>query len=1674
MTYRIFWTNIILLVSFLSFLPSTTYSFEKIDFLLQIGPSIDGSKKNKLKEPSDMVVSDDGTIYVTDTKNHRVVSFDSEGKLLATFGKKGDDGGEFKYPWGIDISKDGRIYVADNGNDRVQVFDKKGSFLFSFGDSGDERGEFDEPRGLRIDSQNRVIVADSDNSSICFYTLDGLFIDRFGSEGEGLGQFKVPTGIAIDSQDNIYVSDEKNVKIQVFDYAMQPLMYYERKDKKDKAFGLPVGIEVDRFGYILYADNLNGKIQQIDPSGAISTPFGSPGKGRGQFKGLKSIYFDERTDRLYAADSQNGRIQVFEVTLNKGLSKLSLANNRLQIVLNEALQHRVDDMAITESGDIYVIDSKKGGITHLTEGGTVLKKKFGFNEKGKKLISRPESIVASNSGTLYISDSSKSKVHAFDGEGKKLFEFGKNGAKDGYFKSPQGVASVGEKLVVADSGNHRIQIFNKDGIFLGKFGKKGKSKGELSKPLDVAINSKGEIWVVDSGNNRLQLFDLKGKYLDEFGGKGTGHGRFIKPRSISIDKDDNLYVIDGKKGTRVQAFDTSGKFLYVFGSPGKNSNQMMDASSLFADSRNGTKLYIMDPVKEHIQRVAIKQVPSTPKALTITNDEKGAILNWKTNGYSFQKGYKVYVKKKGEVDSISIGESIEGRFHIDYSLLEKGNVYSISAISYGNLESPLSKPVTDYYRIGYKKYVEGNYEEAVDIFKQADKGDIPNGKVLLLLGKSYIALKKAKEAEGIFRRLASIEGFELEGRFGLGESFLADGKSDKALKLFNKLLKEDPSNIRAKRFVGEIYYKGGLYQAALKTLKEATDEGLKDEGAFEMLGKIYLKSKLLGKAMTSYEAALKINPRSPSLHRGLAGVYEADGKIDEAIVEYKKALSFDLKDEETSVKLAGLYIKEKRLAEAEEIIKRIIEQFPENIEVLHIDGQISMFGGRHEDAIITFRNVLATKEDHHGALLNLSRAYVEIGQEGEAIKALEKLVKFNPKSADVLLALGNLNKKSGNKDMAISNYEACISADTDAIDCYKEISAIYQEDGEVEKSVTPLSEIVRLSPKDAGAKVALAKAFKHLDKTGEAIVHLENAVKIDGENSEARYELGTIFAQNKQTTKAMGYLKMAVSLSPDIADYHNALGLVYLNQVRVDGAIKSFKEANSLEEREEFKRNLNEAYERKKELLASSEKAPPLEITEIEFGKAFSSIYKSYADNSIGRITIRNNSDEVFRKIKVHIYVLKYMDFPTEKVVEELRPHGVAVIDVMPTFNNQLLKITEDISAQAEVSINYFHEKKEKSTTRTNPINIYNRNAMTWANKEMVSAFITPKDEPVVGFARAIVQMFHDKGGLIDEKMTKAMQLFDAMGAMGIVYQIDPNNPYESSSIDYEKVDSVQYPRDTLKHKSGDCDDLSILYSALLENIGIETVLLDVPGHLFMAFKTDAKEGEGEKIATSSDLYFVRNGHIWIPVEATMVGKAFAEAWYEGAKEVRKREAESALKYIDTHLAWKSYKPVTLEQVQEVTIPEKEQILAILEKDISLQKKKGIEKLARIFLDELEKNPEDYEARLNLAIIYGKNGFYDDAIKELESILATVPDDAATLNNMGNLYFTREEYEKALDLYNRASQSENSDAGIVMNMALAQYKIGNLEEAKKMFKESEKLSQEKAAEFSLLRSLLFD
>lgn len=81
------------------------------------------NQNNAIVRPNftDVAVSEDGIIYVTELNSGRIYQYDQNGKLLSVFGGEGNGQGKFLSPVAIEIDQNGCIYVLDTGYGNVQV-----------------------------------------------------------------------------------------------------------------------------------------------------------------------------------------------------------------------------------------------------------------------------------------------------------------------------------------------------------------------------------------------------------------------------------------------------------------------------------------------------------------------------------------------------------------------------------------------------------------------------------------------------------------------------------------------------------------------------------------------------------------------------------------------------------------------------------------------------------------------------------------------------------------------------------------------------------------------------------------------------------------------------------------------------------------------------------------------------------------------------------------------------------------------------------------------------------------------------------------------------------------------------------------------------------------------------------------------------------------------------------------------------------------------------------------------------------------------------------------------------------------------------------------------------------------------------------------------------------------
>jgi len=222
-------------------------------------------------------VGPDGSVYVTDTWNHRVQKFNPTGKPIKTWGQFGQplpedpaSSGYFWGPRGIAVDTQGRVFVADTGNKRIVVFDSNGNYLTEFGTGGFDPGQFDEPVGVAVANDGTVFVTDTWNQRIqSFIPSEGsgdLFYaplaqwDVNGWFGQSLDNKPF---IAVSAHNHVFITDPEGFRVIEFTADGEFVRTWGDFGTGIEQIGLPSGITVDPSGAVWITDSGNNRIMRF-------------------------------------------------------------------------------------------------------------------------------------------------------------------------------------------------------------------------------------------------------------------------------------------------------------------------------------------------------------------------------------------------------------------------------------------------------------------------------------------------------------------------------------------------------------------------------------------------------------------------------------------------------------------------------------------------------------------------------------------------------------------------------------------------------------------------------------------------------------------------------------------------------------------------------------------------------------------------------------------------------------------------------------------------------------------------------------------------------------------------------------------------------------------------------------------------------------------------------------------------------------------------------------------------------------------------------------------------------------------------------------------------------------------------------------------------------------------
>jgi tetratricopeptide (TPR) repeat protein len=445
----------------------------------------------------------------------------------------------------------------------------------------------------------------------------------------------------------------------------------------------------------------------------------------------------------------------------------------------------------------------------------------------------------------------------------------------------------------------------------------------------------------------------------------------------------------------------------------------------------------------------------------------------------------------------------------------------------------------------------------------------------------------------------------------------------------------------------------------------------------------------------------------------------------------------------------------------------------------------------------------------------------------------------------------------------------------------------------------------------------------------------------------------------------------------------------------------------------------------------------PIKITDVTIDDVFASLYKTYAmAKQIGSVTIRNDYDKDL-KMTLKVDIPELTDLPSQETFT-LAPNEQRTTAFSVTFSKNIMEIKEPQFRQAKISVEYKIKNEQKYANETKKFRLFGRGAITWEDAGKAVSFITKLDRMVELFAREVTKDLPFKSEVELGNIYTAAVLFDAMGAAEIKYQRDPARPFSLIPKTQHSVDHIQYPAELLTSNQGECDDLTVLYAALLEHLGINTALVSTDDHIWLMFDTGIHERNWGLLPMGDSLVVVKNKTLWIPVEVTEVGNSFATAWQAGGKRYRESQHDENFEVVVVKDVEGIYLSALPEEYQDQVpgLPGASEFKMLVDNDFNWIEHRRSNFTINHYVANLKKQPDDVVLRNKLGIIYAQQDLIEQAETQFKTITRRHTDNAEANNNLANVECITGRFKDAEKHYLTAIKSLPDEAGLYLNLAI--------------------------------------
>jgi len=340
----------------------------------------------------------------------------------------------------------------------------------------------------------------------------------------------------------------------------------------------------------------------------------------------------------------------------------------------------------------------------------------------------------------------------------------------------------------------------------------------------------------------------------------------------------------------------------------------------------------------------------------------------------------------------------------------------------------------------------------------------------------------------------------------------------------------------------------------------------------ERLAEMYWKAQRVREAETEAKGILQRDPNDVQTRRLLGHIYlrslgEANSNsqseaVARAAEQFKEVVRLDPADTESALWLARLYRLQNRHDQAEEVLRGILKNDPDNEAGVEQLTQLLLDQGKSSEAVTLLENV--TSKTSSPTLLDLlGDAYTQTKDLARAEAAYRKAAEFDPSEVSHQRGLGQTLLAEEKYPEALKVYQRLADLMPDDSDVYLRIAQIYRELHQLDK-----------------AEETLTKARQYLPGSLDVMYQEAMLYQAQGRNDDAIRVLSEAVTSVKNQAEGMPTRRRSLAV------LYQQLGQLYRTTENFQAAVFTYQELGHLGEEEDRRARLllMETYRTAKEL----------------------------------------------------------------------------------------------------------------------------------------------------------------------------------------------------------------------------------------------------------------------------------------------------------------------------------------------------------------------------------------------------------------------------------------------------------------------------------------------------------